>query len=102
MPVYEYECQKCGHRFDIEHGINEETRKRCPECRGKIKKCFSAVGIVFKGSGFYVTDSKGKNSASKPACASCEAKTDTGSGTECKAAAACGTDAPCAAKTKTS
>ncbi|MFA6450335.1 MAG: FmdB family zinc ribbon protein [bacterium] len=101
MPVYEYECQNCGNRFDIEHGINEVTRKRCPECRGKIKKCFSAVGIVFKGSGFYVTDSKGKNPASKPAaCSSCDVKAETGG--ECKAAAACGTDSLCASKTKTS
>ena len=100
MPVYEYECQKCGHRFDVEHGINEETRKRCPECRGKIKKCFSAVGIVFKGSGFYATDSKKKSSAVKPSCSKCEAKTD--SGAACASATeTCGTEAACASKSKT-
>ena len=97
MPVYEYECEKCGHRFDVEHGINEQTKKKCPECRGKIRKCFSAVGIVFKGSGFYVNDNKGKKAGVKPACASCESKPD--SAPACESAAACGSDT-CAAQSK--
>ncbi len=88
MPRYDYECTKCGHRFEIEHGINETPKKRCPECRGSIKKCFVPVGIVFKGSGFYCTDSKNKTSAGKAACASCETpKAETKS--EC-AASGCG------------
>jgi len=74
MPLYEYECGKCGKTFELEHGVDEDPpRKRCPECRGKLRKVFNPVGIVFKGSGFYVNDSKkdrhagGNGSTAKPA-----------------------------------
>ena len=57
MPTYEYECQKCGHRFEKFQGITEEPVKRCPECRGKVKRLLgTGAGIIFKGSGFYATD----------------------------------------------
>ncbi|MEI7831615.1 MAG: FmdB family zinc ribbon protein [bacterium] len=64
MPTYEYECVKCHHRFDTRHGIDEKPELSCPECECAVKKVFSANGIIFKGSGWYVTDS-----ASKPATA---------------------------------
>ena len=57
MPIYEYECEKCGHTFEIEQAITEEPKKRCPECRGKIFRVISgSVGFLFKGTGFYTTD----------------------------------------------
>ena len=57
MPTYEYECQKCGHRFELFQMMSEEPKKRCPECRGKVKRLIgSGAGIIFKGSGFYQTD----------------------------------------------
>ena len=62
MPVYVYECQKCGNNFELLQAISDPPRKRCPECRGKVRKVITPVGIVFKGSGFYCTDSRGNSS----------------------------------------
>jgi putative FmdB family regulatory protein len=57
MPTYEYECEKCGHRFDVFQSMTEPHRKRCPKCRGKVRRLVSGgAGIVFKGTGFYATD----------------------------------------------
>jgi putative FmdB family regulatory protein len=57
MPTYEYECEKCGHRFEVFQSMTEPHRKRCPKCRGKVRRLVSGgAGIVFKGSGFYATD----------------------------------------------
>ena len=57
MPTYEYECQKCSHVFEKFQSIKDEPLKRCPECRGKLKRLFgTGAGIIFKGSGFYQTD----------------------------------------------
>lgn len=57
MPTYEYECQKCGHTFDKFQSMTDQPLKRCPECRGKLKKLFgTGAGLIFKGSGFYQTD----------------------------------------------
>jgi putative FmdB family regulatory protein len=57
MPTYEYECQRCGHRFELFQSITEKPRQRCPECRGKVKRLLgTGAGIIFKGSGFYATD----------------------------------------------
>lgn len=57
MPTYEYECQKCGHCFERFQPITAEPLKRCPKCRGKVRRLISAgAGIIFKGHGFYATD----------------------------------------------
>ena len=56
MPLYEYECQKCGKRLEAIQKLNEETLKICPHCGGDLKKLISAPAIQFKGSGFYITD----------------------------------------------
>jgi len=57
MPTYEYECQKCQHRFELFQSIKDEPRKTCPKCRGRVKRVLGTGGaIIFKGSGFYVTD----------------------------------------------
>jgi len=59
MPTYEYECTKCGHTFELVQSIHDTPRRRCPECRGKVRRLIgTGVGIAFKGSGFYVTDSR--------------------------------------------
>lgn len=63
MPLYDYKCSKCGHVFEVQQRITEEPLKYCPLCKGGIKRLISAAGIVFKGSGFYVTDSSSKHSA---------------------------------------
>ena len=57
MPTYEYECQKCGHRFEEFQSMTAKPLQRCPKCRGKLKRLIGAgAGLLFKGSGFYITD----------------------------------------------
>jgi len=56
MPVYEYACAECGHHFEQYRKVTEPPPRRCPKCRGRVKKVFRPVGIIFKGSGFHVTD----------------------------------------------
>jgi putative FmdB family regulatory protein len=57
MPTYDYECLKCGHRFEVFQKMTDKPRKRCPKCRGKLRRLVgSGAGMIFKGSGFYVTD----------------------------------------------
>ncbi|MDA0577280.1 MAG: zinc ribbon domain-containing protein [Verrucomicrobia bacterium] len=57
MPTYDYECQKCGHTFEQFQRITEDPLKRCPKCKGKIRRLVgTGAGIIFKGSGFYQTD----------------------------------------------
>ena len=56
MPTYEYECQDCGIHFERRQRITEEPLKTCPECHGTVRRVLYPVGIVFKGSGWYITD----------------------------------------------
>jgi putative FmdB family regulatory protein len=58
MPVYEYECGRCRHRFEVRQGFNDKPRAECPQCRGEARRVFHPAPIIFKGSGFYVTDSR--------------------------------------------
>lgn len=64
MPTYQYACSACQHEFEVFQAFSESSLTHCPECNGELRKVYSAVGVVFKGSGFYKTDSK---SESKPA-----------------------------------
>jgi putative FmdB family regulatory protein len=63
MPLYEYACEACGHQFDVRHGVDEKPALTCPTCEGAVRKIFHAAGIIFKGSGWYVTDSAPKRPA---------------------------------------
>jgi putative FmdB family regulatory protein len=57
MPTYDYECRKCGHRFELFHSMSDDTPKKCPKCKGRSRRVPSAgAGLLFKGSGFYITD----------------------------------------------
>ena len=58
MPTYQYACTACGHKFDAVQSFSDASLTDCPECAGRLRKVFSSVGIVFKGSGFYRTDSR--------------------------------------------
>lgn len=87
MPTYEYECTKCGHVFEEFQSIQAPPRKRCPQCRGKVERLISGgAGILFRGSGFYVTDSRrprsGGNgdSAQNPSPPAADKKTGTDAG----------------------
>lgn len=56
MPVYEYECENCCHRFELKQSFEDDPVVTCPQCQGSIRRIFSPVPIIFKGQGFYVTD----------------------------------------------
>jgi putative FmdB family regulatory protein len=84
MPTYEYACQDCGEHLEVVQSFKDEALTTCGACGGRLRKVFSAAGIIFKGSGYYVTDSRGKKpGASKPDTAkgdtakSDSSKTDT-------------------------
>jgi putative FmdB family regulatory protein len=89
MPTYGYECKSCGHTFDVFQSMNDDPLKICPQCGKDIRRLINGgTGIIFKGSGFYVTDKKGsgKSSAlsdsSKPPANGGAAKTDGAPKTE--------------------
>jgi putative FmdB family regulatory protein len=63
LPLYEYKCEKCGHRFEKIEPFSASATKKCPKCGAKAERQISAAGIQFKGSGWYVTDYKGKSPA---------------------------------------
>lgn len=65
MPLYDYKCTKCGHIFEVQQKISEEPLKYCPACKGPIKRLISPAGIIFKGSGFHVTDYRPKPEGEK-------------------------------------
>ena len=58
MPTYAYACTACEHRFEIVQSFSDSSLTQCPECEGRLRKLFNAVGVVFKGSGFYSNDSR--------------------------------------------
>ena len=68
MPTYQYACTACGHELEAVQSFSDAALTECPECKGALRKVFSAVGVVFKGSGFYKTDSRSSSTgSSKPA-----------------------------------
>ncbi|MFL6023825.1 MAG: FmdB family zinc ribbon protein [Marmoricola sp.] len=76
MPTYQYSCTDCGHFFEAVQSFSDDSLTVCPECDGKLRKVFNAVGVVFKGSGFYRNDSRGTTTSTAPA-ASESASTST-------------------------
>ncbi|MEV7071254.1 FmdB family zinc ribbon protein [Streptomyces sp. NPDC091972] len=82
MPTYQYQCTECGEGLEAVQKFTDDALTVCPNCQGRLKKVFSAVGIVFKGSGFYRNDSRGSSSSSSPA--SSKPSTSTSSSSESK------------------
>ena len=76
MPTYQYRCTACGDELEVVQKFTDASLTTCPNCAGDLRKVFSAVGVVFKGSGFYSTDSRKKPSSE---AASSDAKTDASS-----------------------
>ncbi|UZD63955.1 FmdB family zinc ribbon protein [Brevibacterium sp. JSBI002] len=85
MPVYSYACKSCGHAFDIHQDFSDDSLTVCPECQGRLKKVFGAVGISFKGSGFYATDSRSSKSSTVSSSSS-DSSTKESSGSSSKEA----------------
>ncbi|MEV8438354.1 FmdB family zinc ribbon protein [Actinosynnema sp. NPDC051121] len=93
MPTYQYACTECDHRFDAVQSFSDSALTECPQCSGKLRKLYGAVGVVFKGSGFYRTDSRSSSSStssSAPAApaASSSKSSDSSSSSSAPAAAA--------------
>jgi putative FmdB family regulatory protein len=79
VPTYQYACTECGHAFDQFQSFSDDALTECPECQGRLRKVFNAVGVVFKGSGFYRNDSRDKKAAGDTP-AKVDATTDTPKG----------------------
>ncbi|WP_079031868.1 FmdB family zinc ribbon protein [Streptomyces specialis] len=83
MPTYQYQCTACHEGLEVVQKFTDDALTVCPNCEGRLKKVFSAVGIVFKGSGFYRNDSRNTSSSSSPAASASgkagEKKGDSGS-----------------------
>ncbi|MDX8034736.1 FmdB family zinc ribbon protein [Lentzea sp. BCCO 10_0856] len=75
MPTYQYACTACEHRFEAVQSFSDASLTECPECSGKLRKLFGAVGVVFKGSGFYRTDSRSGSSKSTAATSTTSSST---------------------------
>lgn len=92
MPTYQYSCTSCGHFLEVFQSFHEDSLTVCPDCEGRLRKVFNAVGVVFKGSGFYRNDSRGKQTSGDAASPS--------NGSSTSAAEKSGTPAPAAAAAK--
>lgn len=79
MPTYQYACTACEHRFEAVQSFSDASLTECPECSGKLRKLFGAVGVVFKGSGFYRTDSRSGSSKSTSSATTSSSTTSTSS-----------------------
>ncbi|MEU6849248.1 FmdB family zinc ribbon protein [Actinacidiphila alni] len=79
MPTYQYQCTECGEALEAVQKFSDDALTVCPNCGGRLRKVFSAVGVVFKGSGFYRTDSRGSSTSSSPAAknSGSESKSDS-------------------------
>jgi putative FmdB family regulatory protein len=98
MPAYDFRCTSCRHTFEVTRPAGEASVPECPVCGAATKRIFTPVGVHFKGSGFYTTDSKAKNAAAKPAAESkptaetpaCPSAGESGGCAGCPAAKASG------------
>ena len=76
MPTYQYQCTDCGNALEVRQSFTDDALTVCPSCDGTLRKVFNAVGVVFKGSGFYRNDSRSTSSGS-PAAGKSDTKTET-------------------------
>ncbi|WP_193608697.1 FmdB family zinc ribbon protein [Nocardioides lijunqiniae] len=77
MPTYQYACTECDHSFEQFQSFSDDTLTECPECHGRLRKLFNAVGVVFKGSGFYRNDSRSATTSSDAPAAKSETKSES-------------------------
>src|SRR4051812_46861764 len=79
VPTYQYSCTECGHFFEQVQSFSDDALTECPECQGRLRKVFNAVGVVFKGSGFYRTDSRAPAGGSGSSNGSSDSGSSSGS-----------------------
>lgn len=80
MPTYQYQCTDCGEALEVHQSFTDDALTECPACQGRLRKVFNAVGVVFKGSGFYRNDSRGTTTSSETSSSS--ASKDSGAAKE--------------------
>ena len=88
MPTYQYACTACGEQHEAVQAFSDAPLTECPACGGTLRKVFSAVGVVFKGSGFYKTDSRASSKSESAPAAKADAGTKTDSGSKSDAGSA--------------
>ena len=91
MPTYAYACADCGHAFDIVQSFSDDALTVCPQCDGTLRKQFNAVGVVFKGGGFYRNDSRPSDSSSSSSDSSSSSASGSSSSTSSGTATASST-----------
>src|SRR5262245_2512055 len=79
MPLYEYQCEACGHRFEVIQKFSDPLVEKCPKCGGVVRKLLSSPAIQFKGSGWYITDYAKKDSSGGSKSDKADAKSESGS-----------------------
>lgn len=84
MPNYQYTCTECSHAFEQFQSFSDDALTVCPSCEGRLRKVYNAVGVVFKGSGFYRTDSRAATKAAEPAASTATTGAESGSSTATK------------------
>jgi putative FmdB family regulatory protein len=87
VPTYQYQCTDCGDGLEVVQKFSDDSLTECPGCKGRLKKVFSAVGIVFKGSGFYRNDSRGSSSSSTAGSSSSSGSSDSSAKSDAKGGA---------------
>jgi putative FmdB family regulatory protein len=107
VPTYSYACTECDNKFDVVQAFSDDALTECPKCDGRLRKLFGQVGVVFKGSGFYRTDSResakstsngsSKSSESSGSSSSSEKKSDSGKSDSSSSSSSSGASAPAAA-----
>ncbi|MFI8966627.1 FmdB family zinc ribbon protein [Streptomyces sp. NPDC053493] len=101
MPTYQYQCTECGEGLEAVQKFTDDALTECPSCNGRLKKVFSAVGIVFKGSGFYRNDSRGSSSSSSPASSKSSASSSSSSSSTSSASSSSSDSKPAASTSTT-
>ena len=81
MPTYEYRCKACGEHLEVVQSFKDDPLTECPNCGGELRKVFGAIGITFKGSGFYKTDSRSSSSSKSGSSSKGESKSESSSTT---------------------
>ncbi|MCV7212091.1 FmdB family zinc ribbon protein [Mycolicibacterium canariasense] len=106
MPTYSYACTECDNRFDAVQAFSDDALTTCPKCSGRLRKLFGKVGVVFKGSGFYRTDSRdsskssstaGSSATSDSGSSSSSSSSDSSSGSSSSASSSSSSSTPAAA-----
>jgi putative FmdB family regulatory protein len=104
VPTYQYACTECGHELEAVQKFSDDALTECPTCSGKLRKVFSAVGVVFKGSGFYRNDSRGaekKPAETTSASSGTSSSTSSSSGDSSSSSSSSGSSSPSTSSPKT-